>query len=223
MIVLDEVSLKKDGALVLAPCSMEIKAKERVVILGASGSGKTTLLRLIAGFVAPSDGRILLEGVCVSQAGEILVAPRFRDVSMVFQDLALWPHMSVGENIAFALKMQKVDRKKQDEKVQEMLEMVSLSGYAKKRIFQLSGGEQQRVALARALVLSPKIVLMDEPLSSLDKTLRAHLSQEIVRLQEKCGFTLLYVTHDEAEAAVIATKTILMEDMVYSLKNKGLS
>jgi len=223
MIVLEEVLLAVDDVVLLPRCSLHIKAKERVVILGASGSGKTTLLRLIAGFESPSSGKVLIEGVCVSEAGEILLEPRLRGISMVFQDLALWPHMSVEENIAFGLKMQGVGKKIRLQKVKEMLEMVSLAGYAKKRIHQLSGGEQQRVALARALVLSPKIVLMDEPLSSLDKALNIRLRQEIVALQEKLGFTLVYVTHNEEEAEAIATQTLLMENLLYSVKNKELS
>lgn len=194
--------------------SLYIKAKERLVIMGASGLGKTTLLRLIAGFEAPASGEIVLDGVVVSRAKEIVIAPEKRGVGMVFQDLALWPHMSVGENIAFGLKMKGVAPKKRREKVGEMLELVGLEGYENRSVTMLSGGQMQRVALARSLVLSPKILLMDEPLSSLDEKLSVHLRAQIVRLQEALGFTLVYVTHNQAEAEAIATKRLLIEDVV---------
>ena len=214
MIEFVSVSKCLDEKRVLNAFSLHVKAKERLVILGASGSGKTTLLRLIAGFEAPSSGEILLDGVVVSRAYSILTPPEKREVGMVFQDMALWPHMSVGENIAFGLKMQGVRKKERSEKVVEMLALVGLEGFEKRSVGALSGGQMQRVALARSLVLSPKILLMDEPLSSLDEKLNIHLRGAIVRLQEALGFTLVYVTHNRAEAEAIATKRLLMEDVV---------
>jgi ABC-type Fe3+/spermidine/putrescine transport system ATPase subunit len=155
-------------------------------------------------------GKVLIEGKVVSKDGQIIVPPHQRDVAMVFQDLALWSHMNVYENIAFGLKIKKVPSKERKVKVTQMLSLVGLSGHENKRIDQLSGGEQQRVALARALILSPKIVLMDEPLSSLDQALNQRLRKEIVRLQEKFGFTLVYVTHNEEEAREISTEIFYM-------------
>ncbi len=210
MISLQKVSVIYEEKTVLKEINMQIPKKERLVILGASGSGKSTLLRVIAGFIAPMRGEVLIEGKVVSKDGQIIVPPHQRDVAMVFQDLALWSHMNVYENIAFGLKIKKVPSKERKVKVTQMLSLVGLSGHENKRIDQLSGGEQQRVALARALILSPKIVLMDEPLSSLDQALNQRLRKEIVRLQEKFGFTLVYVTHNEEEAREIGTGIFYM-------------
>jgi len=210
MIVLEHVSVQLEGSVLLDDLSMEIKQKERVVVLGTSGSGKTTLLRLISGFVTPQKGKVFIGGRLVSAEGKILIPPHERALNMVFQDLALWPHMNVGENIAFGLKLKGMPRKERKKSVEKMLLLVGLEGYAHQRIDQLSGGEKQRVALARSLVLSPKILLMDEPLSSLDPELNRRLRAEIVKLQEILGFTLVYVTHSEAEAKEIATRTIRM-------------
>lgn len=212
MIICRNLSLHFDGKHVLNELDLEISDGERLVVLGVSGSGKSSLLRLIAGLIAPTSGEILIDNALASESGKVLIPPHKRGVSMVFQDLALWPHMNVAENIAFALKMHKVPKKERIRKVEEMLKLVGLEGYGKRHIDQLSGGEQQRVALARALVLSPKTVLMDEPLSSLDRTLNRHLRKEIVRLQKLFGFTLLYVTHSEEEAAEIGTRIISIEN-----------
>ena len=216
MIEIDEVDVEFKEKLLCKGCSLRIAKGERQVILGASGSGKTTLLRLIAGFEVPSRGRVLIDGEVVSASGKIYVAPEERGVGMVFQELALWPHMSVGENIAFGLKMQGIAKKICTTKVAQMLALMGLEGYEKRSVSALSGGEKQRVALARALVVSPKILLMDEPLSSLDEMLNIRLRQEIVHLQEKLGFTLVYVTHNKDEAEAIATQIVLMEDVLYS-------
>jgi ABC-type Fe3+/spermidine/putrescine transport system ATPase subunit len=210
MISIQKVSVIYGEKTVLNEIDLQIPKKERLVILGASGSGKSTLLRVIAGFTAPVRGEVLIEGKVVSKDGQIIVPPHQRDVAMVFQDLALWPHMNVYENIAFGLKIKKVPSKERKVKVTQMLSLVGLSGHENKRIDQLSGGEQQRVALARALILSPKIVLMDEPLSSLDEELNKRLRKEIVRLQEKFRFTLVYVTHNKEEAREIGTGIFYM-------------
>ncbi len=212
MISLHEVTLALSGQRILDNLTLDIQKAERLVILGASGSGKTTLLRLIAGFVAPDSGSVVIADSVVSKDGKIIVSPYRRGVNMVFQDLALWSHMNVEENIGFGLKMQGVSKDMREKEVAKMLETVGLQGYAKKRIHQLSGGEQQRVALARALITKPKILLMDEPLSSLDAQLNQKLRAEIVRLQESLGFTLVYVTHNETEAREISTRTVYMKE-----------
>ncbi len=223
MIAFRDVYVAREQKVICAGCDLKIEAKERVVIVGASGSGKTTLLRLIAGFETPQSGEIYIDGALVTQDETIMIEPEKRGVGMVFQSLALWPHMNVEENIAFGLKMQGIAKKIRSEKVKAMLDMVGLVGYEGRKIQTLSGGEQQRVALARSLVLSPKVLLMDEPLSSLDSALNARLRGEIVRLQEQLGFTLIYVTHNKEEAQEVATRLILMEDMLYSKEKGGLS
>jgi len=211
MIELRNVSLSYEKNIILKDINLTVLDGERLVILGSAGSGKTSLLRLIAGFNTPASGEILIDGNIVSREGKLIVPPDKREVSMVFQDLALWPHMNVYENIALGLKIRKIPRHIREEKVREMLSVVSLSGYEKRNIEQLSGGQQQRIALARALILSPKVLLMDEPLSSLDRTLNKKLRKEIIRLQEKFGFTLVYVTHNEEEAEEIGSRIITLD------------
>jgi len=211
MIEFRNVSLSYEGNIILKDINLTVSDKERLVILGSSGSGKTSLLRLIAGFNTPASGEILIDGNIVSREGKLIIPPDKREVAMVFQDLALWPHMNVYENIAFGLKIRKIPKNIREEKVREMLSVVNLSGYEKRSIEQLSGGQQQRIALARALILSPKVLLMDEPLSSLDKTLNKKLRKEIIRLQEKFGFTLVYVTHNEEEAEEIGSRIITLD------------
>jgi ABC-type sugar transport system ATPase subunit len=161
--------------------------------------------------MAPLQGELVINDHCVSRSGEILIPPYERKLGMVFQDLALWSHLNVAENITFGLKMQRVSKAQRERRLKEYLEMIGLEGFAHKSIDTLSGGERQRVALARALITQPRILLMDEPLSSLDKSLNRQLRTEIVRLQEKLGFTLLYVTHDQEEAAQIATRTLYIK------------
>ncbi len=210
MIQFRNVSFSHEENLILKDINIDIPAEERLVILGSSGSGKTSLLRLIAGFNTPASGEIEIDGKIVSGEGKCIVPPEKREVAMVFQDLALWPHMNVSENISFGLKIRKIPKKRRDEKVKEMLSLVGLSDYEKRHIEQLSGGQQQRVALARVLILSPKVLLMDEPLSSLDKALNRKLRREIIRLQEKFGFTLVYVTHNAEEAEEIGSRVITL-------------
>jgi len=212
MIALENISFIQEERMILNGLHLEVGDRERLVILGASGSGKTTLLRMIAGFITPDEGIVRIDGEVVSQKGKIVVPPRKRGLNMVFQDLALWSHMDVYENIAFGLKMQGVTKKERQNEVTNMLETVHLKGYEKRRIDTLSGGEKQRVALARALVTKPKILLMDEPLSSLDSKLNQELRRELVRLQEHFGFTLVYVTHSETEAREIATRAVKMKE-----------
>jgi iron(III) transport system ATP-binding protein len=190
--------------------SLNIEKGERVVILGPSGCGKTTILSMVAGFIHPDKGRIAIDGFAVANNGKCLVEPENRQVGMVFQDLALWPHMNVYENLAFGLKAKKVSKKERRGRIDEILEKVQMTPFRNAYPGDLSGGQQQRIALARALVMQPKILLMDEPLSSLDIDLNLLLRREIVRLQEEFGITMLYVTHDRDEAFSLATRIVVM-------------
>jgi len=190
--------------------SLNIEKGERVVILGPSGCGKTTILRMVAGFIHPDKGRIAIDGFAVANNGKCLVEPENRQVGMVFQDLALWPHMNVHENLAFGLKAKKVSKKERRERIDEILEKVQMTPFKNAYPGDLSGGQQQRIALARTLVMQPKILLMDEPLSSLDIDLNLLLRREIVILQEEFGITMLYVTHDRDEAFSLATRIVVM-------------
>jgi ABC-type Fe3+/spermidine/putrescine transport system ATPase subunit len=210
IIDLDSVSKLYDGEKALNNISLKIAEGERLVILGPSGCGKTTILRLIAGFIAPDTGSIAIGGKLVSRNGRIITPPEERNLGMVFQDLALWPHLSVKGNIAFGLKGKGMPRIERERKIRQILDLVSMRDFAARRPSELSGGQQQRVALARSLALEPKVLLMDEPLSSLDMELNVRLRKEVLRLQERLGFTLLYVTHDRDEAFGMATRVVLM-------------
>lgn len=210
IIALESVSKRYGGETALDSVSLGFAAGERVVILGPSGCGKTTILRLIAGFIAPDEGRIEIAERPVSKEGSILVPPERRHLGMVFQDLALWPHLTVSGNLEFGLRAGGVGRDERARRVGEVLALVRMEGLAGRRPAELSGGQQQRVALARALVLEPKVLLMDEPLSSLDLGLNVRLRKEILRLQEELGFTLIYVTHDREEAFAIASRVIVL-------------
>jgi len=185
---------------------LEIRKGELVTLLGPSGCGKTTTLRMIAGFEVPSSGRILLDGEDVTD-----LPPNRRDMSMVFQSYALFPHLSVAENVAFGLKILKKGRAEIARKVAGMVELVGLAGLEDRRPDQLSGGQQQRVALARGLVMEPRVLLFDEPLSNLDAKLRETMRLEIRRIQQALGITSVYVTHDQVEAMSISDKVIVME------------
>lgn len=210
-LTLESIQKAYGGAPVLQDVSLTVEAGERLVLLGPSGCGKTTLLRLVAGFIAPDEGGIRIDGRLVSEAGRVRVPPEARAVGMVFQDLALWPHLSVQGNLAFGLKAQGVPPEERARRIREMLALVELGKRADAYPETLSGGEQQRVALARALVLRPTLLLMDEPLASLDEALSRRLRKEILRLHGELGFTLLYVTHRREEAADIATRTVHLQ------------
>ncbi len=201
-----------DGRRVLRDVVLGVAKGERVVIFGPSGCGKSTLLRIVAGFIAPDCGKVLIDGRVVSRPKEIVVQPEHRDVGMVFQDLALWPHMSVRGNIEFGLRAKGVSKKRAKERVEEILKEVELSGFEDKMPDRLSGGERQRVALARSLVLEPKVLLMDEPLSSLDEELNSRVRRVILDLHKKLGFTLIYVTHSKEEAADIGDRVVKMKN-----------
>jgi iron(III) transport system ATP-binding protein len=185
--------------------SLKIETGELFFLLGPSGCGKTTLLRLIAGFYHPDGGRILFDETDISQT-----PPHKRNTGMVFQNYALWPHMTVRENLTFGLEMRHVSTAERKERVERALEMVQMLEYANRSPNQLSGGQQQRVALGRALVLEPDVVLMDEPLSNLDAKLRLEMREQIKRIHEQLGLTMVYVTHDQEEALSMADRMVIM-------------
>ncbi len=203
--------LAHGGRTALDRVSLAVDAGERLVLLGPSGSGKTTVLRLLAGLAVPDVGRVLVAGRVAAVDGHLLVPPEARDLGMVFQDLALWPHLTVAGNLELGLAARGVPRAERRRRAREALELVELAGLASRRPGELSGGQQQRVALARALVLQPRALLMDEPLTSLDPGLRRRLLGELLDLQRRLGFTLVYVTHDRAEASELATRLVLLD------------
>lgn len=206
MIELRGVSKAYHGRQVIDAFSLKVATGERVVLFGPSGCGKSTVLHLIAGLVIPDFGDILINEELVATARTNLREPEQRGIGMVFQDLALWPHMTVAENIEFGLRARRTPDKERKQRVKEMVSLVGLGDYLEAKPGELSGGEQQRVALARTLALAPQIVLMDEPLSSLDEALNVQLRKEIIRLQSELGFTLIYVTHSRAEAKDIGSR-----------------
>ncbi len=185
--------------------SVEVQAGEFFSLLGPSGCGKTTTLRMVAGFEPPTDGKILIDGDDVGNW-----PPNRRNVNTVFQSYALFPFLTVAENVAFGMKYKSVPKQEMNARVAEALELVQLSGYEKRRPNQLSGGQQQRVALARALVLRPSVLLLDEPLGALDAKLRRTLQVELGALQEQVGITFLYVTHDQEEALTMSNRLAVM-------------
>lgn len=191
--------------------NLVVKDGEFVSILGPSGCGKTTTLRMIAGFERATEGEIYIGEQCVSSSLKGSFAPpEKRDIGMVFQSYAVWPHMTVAENVGYPLKIQKVEKSERDRRVQEMLELVHLGEYGKRYPNQLSGGQQQRVALARALVAEPGLLLLDEPLSNLDAKLRESMRFEILEIQKKTGITVVYVTHDQSEAMAMSDRVVVM-------------
>jgi len=208
-VVLEVVNLNKKygNIMALQNVTFSIEKNELVTVLGPSGSGKSTLLMSIAGFVKPDEGDIYINGLRVND-----VPPYKRNVGVVFQSLALFPHMSVYENIAFPLKIRKFPENEIREKVKKMLEIVKLTGCENRKIDQLSGGQRQRVAIARTLVFEPTILLLDEPLGALDRKMREEMQIEIRRIHEEVGATTLFVTHDQQEAMRIADKVIVMKD-----------
>jgi iron(III) transport system ATP-binding protein len=193
--------------------SFSVPAGEIVVLLGPSGCGKTTTLRCVAGLEHPTGGEIAIGGKVVSSpARGILVPPRSRDLGMVFQSYAVWPHMTVRQNVIYPLKHRKIARGEADRKVDEALELVGLSEYADRPVVSLSGGQMQRVALARSIVYRPQLLLLDEPLSNLDAKLRLRLRDDLRVILKQTGITALYVTHDQAEAVVLGDRIGVMRD-----------
>ncbi|MDH4111755.1 MAG: ABC transporter ATP-binding protein [Actinomycetota bacterium] len=189
----------------VAGINLDMPSGEFFSLLGPSGCGKTTSLRMIAGFERPSEGQILLDGVDMAQT-----PPHKRNVNTVFQNYALFPHLTVEENVAFGLKYKSVSKHEAHERVRNSLELVALTGFEKRRPTQLSGGQQQRVALARALILNPAVLLLDEPLGALDAKLRKRLQIELKALQEEVGITFIYVTHDQEEALTMSDRIAVM-------------
>jgi iron(III) transport system ATP-binding protein len=194
---------------VLKDVSLDIAPGEFFALLGPSGSGKSTLLRVIAGFAQHQAGQLLVDGRDIGTQ-----PPWQRQVGMVFQNYALWPHLSVWDNVAFGLVERKVAKAAQRDKVAAALELVGLAGYGERRPGQLSGGQQQRVALARTLVIEPQVLLLDEPLSNLDKTLRVQMRQELLALQMRLGLTTVFVTHDQEEAMTTADRMAVLDQGV---------
>jgi len=194
---------------------LEVKPGELVALLGPSGCGKTTTLRVVAGFLAPDSGEVWVGDRCLSSPATV-IPPERRRMGMIFQSYALWPHMTVAQNVGYGLRFSKdgrrgVPRSERDGKVTEMLRVVQLAGYEQRYPGELSGGQQQRVAVARALVVEPEILLLDEPLSNLDASLREEMRFEIRRLHETFGITTLYVTHDQSEAMVISDRVAVLD------------
>ncbi len=212
IVKIENVSKSYNKIPVIKAFSLDIRKGERIVFLGPSGCGKTTLLRMIAGFIHPDKGKVIIDNRIVSKDGKCIIGPEKREVGMVFQDLALWPHMSSYKNLEFGLKAKKISKMKREKLIDDVLEKTQMAEFKNAYPGELSGGQQQRIALARALVMHPKILLMDEPLSSLDVDLNLIMRKELLRLQEEFNITLLYVTHDRDEAFSLATKIVVMED-----------
>ena len=206
---LKNVSKRYGPVAAVDDLSIQLQQGELVTLLGPSGCGKTTTLRMIAGFVDLSDGTIMVEGREVSRAGRT-VPPEQRGMSMIFQSYAIWPNMTVAENVAFGLKVRRVEPREMRRRVDEMLDIVKLGPLAQRYPAELSGGQQQRVALARAMAVRPEVLLLDEPLSNLDANLREEMAGEIRRLHDEFRFTTVYVTHDQAEAMTISDRIAVL-------------
>lgn len=203
---LKNVVKKYDTKTIIDDVSLFVKDKEFLVLVGSSGCGKSTILRMIAGLEDITDGEILIDGKCVNN-----VHPKDRDIAFVFQNYALYPHMTVYENIAFPLKMRNYSKQEIETKVEEAARILDLTPYLKRKPKQLSGGQRQRVALGRAIVRNPKVFLMDEPLSNLDAKLRVQMRSEIKKLHEKLQTTFIYVTHDQTEALTMGDRIVVLD------------
>jgi len=212
-IVIADLSKSFGRQRVLKDVSLEIEEKEFVTLLGPSGCGKTTMLRLLAGFLAPDKGEIRIAGQVLSSPGTS-IPPERRRMGMVFQNYAIWPHMSVLDNVAFGLKLARLGRAEIRERVARVLAAIGLEGLEGRHPAQLSGGQQQRVALARSLVVEPSILLLDEPLSNLDAKLRERMRGELKSLQRRTGITFVYVTHDQAEAMALSDRIAVFQEGV---------
>ena len=204
----EKVDKSYDGEiLVVKDLNLDVPKGEFLTMLGPSGSGKTTVLMMLAGFETPTSGEIYLDGNPISS-----IPPNKRGIGMVFQNYALFPHMTVKENLEFPLEVRKMKKSTIDEKVSNALSMVELQDFGNRMPLQLSGGQQQRVALARSLVFEPRLVLMDEPLGALDKNLREQMQYEIKHIHEKIGITVVYVTHDQSEALTMSNRIAVFND-----------
>ena len=205
IVSLRDIVVEFDGQRILDGLNLDIHDKEFVTLLGSSGCGKTTTLRLIAGFLEPNAGQVLLKGEDITG-----VPPYKRPVNTVFQKYALFPHLNVFENVAFGLRLKKMDEETIRRKVRDMLEVVGLKGFERRSIGQMSGGQQQRVAIARSLVNQPRVLLLDEPLGALDLKLRKEMQLELKRLQREMNITFVYVTHDQEEALTMSDTVVVM-------------
>ena len=206
LIRLRDLTMEFDGERILDGINLYINDHEFLTLLGPSGCGKTTTLRIIGGFLTPTSGTVTFDGKTIND-----VPPYKRQINTVFQRYALFPHLDVYDNVAFGLKINKVPKAEIDQRVREMLEIVSLKGYENRRIDALSGGQQQRVAIARALVNRPKVLLLDEPLGALDLRLRKDMQNELKRIQQAMGITFIYVTHDQEEALSMSDTIVVMD------------
>ncbi len=206
LLEIDAVSKNFGAVTAVDGVSLSVGEGELFALLGPSGCGKTTLLRLIAGFETPDKGRIVIDGSDVTQ-----VPPYRRPVNMMFQSYALFPHLDVAGNVAFGLKQEGMERRRREARVAEMLALVQMSDYARRRPHELSGGQKQRVALARALAKMPKLLLLDEPLAALDRKLREETRLELIGIQERVGTSFVFVTHDQEEALGMASRIAVMD------------
>lgn len=207
---LEGIQKKFNDVTVLNSIDFSVQAGEFITLLGSSGCGKTTTLRIIAGLETPDSGRVFLNGEDITD-----LEPNHRSVNTVFQNYALFPHMTVAENIGYGLKLRKVNQKEITRRVQEMLELVQLAGYENRKPSELSGGQKQRIAIARAIINEPKVLLLDEPLGALDLKLRRQMQLELKRLQKKLGITFIYITHDQEEALNMSDRIAVMNRGVF--------
>ncbi|HEX6657185.1 MAG TPA: ABC transporter ATP-binding protein [Ilumatobacter sp.] len=205
MLAVDDVTVRFGERAVLDAVDLHVAAGEIVALLGPSGSGKSTLLRVIAGFVPADSGRVVLDGVEITH-----IPTHRRSIGMVFQDEQLFPHMDVAGTVGFGLRMAGVDKRLREERVAQLLELVGLAGFGSRRIDGLSGGERKRVALARSLAPQPKLLLLDEPLTGLDRELHDRLAVEVRTILESTNTTAIWVTHDPDEAALVADRTVAL-------------
>ena len=203
----NNLQITDEGVVAVQAFNLDIKDKEFIVLVGPSGCGKSTTLRMVAGLEEISSGELIIDGKVVND-----VAPKDRDIAMVFQNYALYPHMSVYDNMAFSLKLRKEDKDVIDKKVREAAEILDITQYLERKPKALSGGQRQRVAIGRAIVRDPKVMLMDEPLSNLDAKLRNEMRAEIIKLRERINTTFIYVTHDQTEAMTLGDRIVIMRD-----------
>jgi spermidine/putrescine transport system ATP-binding protein len=215
-VLLDRVTVRFGAFTAVSAASVEIAAGEFFSFLGPSGCGKTTLLRTVSGLVEPSEGRVLIGGRDMAGIG-----PNRRPTALIFQNLALFPLMSVADNIGYGLKVRGVPRAERRRRVEELLELIALPGAADKRIDELSGGQKQRVAIARALAVEPQVLLLDEPLSALDLKLRQHMRNELRAIQRRVGLTFVYITHDQGEALAMSDRIAVMNQGVIEQVGTG--
>lgn len=205
LINLANITKSFDGQMVLDDLNLYIRENEFLTLLGPSGCGKTTTLRIIGGFESPDSGKVIFDGKDITG-----LAPNERQLNTVFQKYALFPHMSIAENIAFGLKIKKKSKAYIDDKINYALKLVNLEGFGKRSVDSLSGGQQQRIAIARAIVNEPKVLLLDEPLGALDLKLRQDMQYELIRLKNELGITFIYVTHDQEEALTMSDTIVVM-------------